>query len=150
MGAGRHALGGLVGGEHRADREAAAETLGQRHDVGRHADLLVAEHLAEPADAGLHLVEGEQQAVLVAELAQVAEELRRRRAHAALALHRLDEDAGGLGRDGALERLEVAERHLVEALQRPGRSRRDTSCSWPPPSVASVRPWNAPSKVMMR
>ena len=45
-----------------------AEPLGQRHDVGRHAELLIAEQLAEPADAGLHLVEREQQAVLVAEL----------------------------------------------------------------------------------
>ena len=149
MGAGRHALGRLVGGQHRADRKAGAEALGQRHDIGRHADLLVAEHFAEPADAGLHLVEGEQQPVLVAELAQLAEELRRRRAHAALALHRLDDDAGGLGRDGELERLEIAERNLVEAVHgRPeavemllvlGRRQR-----------RQVRPWNEPSKVMMR
>ena len=118
VGAGRHAVGGLGGGQHRADREARAETLGQRHDVGRDAELLVAEHLAEPADAGLHLVEGEQQALLVAERAEVAEELRRRHADTALALQRLDHDAGGLGRDGALDRGDVAERNLVEALHR--------------------------------
>ena len=58
VGAGRHALGGLGGGQHRADREARAEPLGEPHHVGRHAELLIAEHLAEPADAGLHLVEG--------------------------------------------------------------------------------------------
>ena len=33
--AGGHALGGLGGGQARADREAAAERLGERHDVGR-------------------------------------------------------------------------------------------------------------------
>ena len=37
-------------------------------------------------------------------------------AHAALALDRLDQDGGGLRPDRALDRLEVAERHLVEAV----------------------------------
>ena len=63
-------LAASLGGQAGADREAGAEPLGQRHDVGRHAELLIAEQLAEPADAGLHLVEREQQAALVAELAQ--------------------------------------------------------------------------------
>ena len=31
--AGGHALGGFAGGQERADREAAAERLGERHDV---------------------------------------------------------------------------------------------------------------------
>ena len=53
---------------HGADREAAAERLGQRHDVGRHAEALVGEEIAGAAHAGLHLVEDQQQAVLVAEL----------------------------------------------------------------------------------
>ena len=74
MGSGRDALAGLGGGQHRADREACAEPLGEPHHVGRHAELLIAEHLAEPADAGLHLVEAEQQAALVADLAQRPEE----------------------------------------------------------------------------
>ena len=59
----------------------------------------------------------EQQAALVAELrAAPWQNDGSRRAHAALALHRLDQDAGGLGRDRALDRLDVAERHLVEAV----------------------------------
>src|SRR5215218_3530751 len=116
MRAGRHALGGFRRGENRADREPAAKTLGEAHDVRRHADLLIAEHLAEAADAGLHLVEREQQAVLVAQLAQRPEEGRRRGANTALALHRLDEDARSLRTDGALHRFDVAEWNLVEPV----------------------------------
>ena len=77
MRARRHALGGLGGGEAGADRKAAAERLGERHDVGRHAGALIGEQLAGAPDAGLHLVEHQQQAVLVAERAQRAQELRR-------------------------------------------------------------------------
>ena len=91
--AGRHALGGLGGREAGAEREAAADALGDRHDVGRDAGPLIGEQFAGAADAGLDLVEDQQQAVLVAELAQ-------RRAgtaasttrDAALALDRLDQD----------------------------------------------------------
>ena len=50
------------------------------------------------------------------ELAQRAQELVRRHAHAALALDRLDQDRGGGRADRALDRREVAERHLVEAF----------------------------------
>ena len=99
VGAGRHALGRLVGREARADREAAAEPLGERHDVRRGTRPFVGEQLAGAADAGLHLVVDEKQAVLVAERAQVAQELRRHQADAALALDRLDHDRGGLGAD---------------------------------------------------
>ena len=106
------------GREAGAERKAAAEPLGQRHDVGRDAGPLVGEQLAGAAHAGLHLVEDQQQAVLVAELAQRAEERRRDDAHAALALDRLDQDGGGLGPDRALDRFEIAERHLVEAVDR--------------------------------
>ena len=42
----------------------------------------------------------------------------RRHAHAAFALDRLDQDGGGLRADRRLDRLEVAERHLVEAVDR--------------------------------
>ena len=74
------------------------------------------EETAGAADAGLHLVENQQQAVLVAQLAQAAQALRRHRTHAALALDRLDQDGGGLGTDGRLQRGMITERHLVEAL----------------------------------
>ena len=55
--AGGHALAGFLGGEERADRKAAAERLGERHDVRLDAGALVGEQLAGAAHAGLHLVE---------------------------------------------------------------------------------------------
>jgi hypothetical protein len=88
--------------------------------------------------------------LLVAELAQRLEERVRRDAHAALALHRLDQDAGGLRTDRLLDRFEIAERHLVEAVHRRAEAFEIFRCPPVAASVASVRPWNAPSKVMMR
>ena len=114
----RHALGRLGGGQAGAEREAAADALGERHDVGRDARPLIGEELAGAADAGLHLVEDQQQAVLVAERAELAQELAGDQADAALALDRLDHDRRRLRPDRRLDRLEVAERHLVEALRR--------------------------------
>ena len=118
MRTGRHAGGGFGGGKHRADRKTAAERLCQRHHVRGDADALVGEEIAGAAHAGLHLVERQQQAVLVAELAQRLEERLRRRAHAALALHRLDQDAGGVRADRLLDRFQIAMRHLVETVHR--------------------------------
>ena len=70
----RHALGRVGCRETRAEREAAADALGDGHDVGRDAAVLVGEELAGATDAGLHLVEDQQQAVLVADRAQPAQE----------------------------------------------------------------------------
>ena len=54
------------------------------------------EELAGAAVPALHLVENEQQAVLVACLAQALQEFLRRRSDAALALDRLDQEARGV------------------------------------------------------
>jgi hypothetical protein len=74
------------------------------------------EEFARAADARLHLVEHEQHAALVAELPQRPEPLGRDGTDPALPLHRLDEDRARLRRERGLERLVVAERDLVEAL----------------------------------
>ncbi|HET6838656.1 MAG TPA: aspartate aminotransferase family protein, partial [Bradyrhizobium sp.] len=108
----------LGGGQTRADRKSAAQCLGERHHVRRHAEALVGEEIAGAAHAGLHFVERQQQAVLVAQLAQRLEECVRRRAHAALALHGLDQDAGGLRADRLLHGFEIAVRHLVKTVHR--------------------------------
>ena len=62
------------------------------------AGPLVGEQPAGPAHAGLHLVEDQQQVVLVAQPPQLLEEVALGRADAALALDRLDQDGRGLAR----------------------------------------------------
>ena len=63
---------------------------------GVNADALIGEQFAGAAHAGLHLVEHQQQAVLVAQFAQRPQERRLDDAHAALAHDRLDQDRRGL------------------------------------------------------
>ena len=60
--AGRQQVGGVAEGQRGAHRQPAAERLGQGDDVGLHAVGLVHEPGAGAADAGLHLVDGEQRA----------------------------------------------------------------------------------------
>jgi hypothetical protein len=106
---------GLRRGEAGADWKSAAQRLGDAHHVGCHAAALMGEEAAGAADAGLHLVEHQEQLVLVAQFAQAPQERRRHHPHAALALDRLDQDRRGFRTDGRFDRLEVAERNLVEA-----------------------------------
>ena len=61
--AGRQQLRGLAGRQAGADRQAAAETLGQRDDVGGDAVVLMGEKRSGAAHPGLHLVENQQRAV---------------------------------------------------------------------------------------
>ena len=102
----------------RAEREAAADALGRGHHVRLDARPLVRPELAGAPHAGLHLVQRQQQAELVAAAAQVAQEIERGGAHAALALDRLHHDARGVRPDGVPHRVHVAEGHVVEALHR--------------------------------
>ena len=83
--------------EHRADRlVAAAQPLGDRLDVGRNAFLLPGMRRAGAAHAAHHLVEDQQRAVPVADLAHGAEiAFRRRHASGGRADHRLGDE----GRD---------------------------------------------------
>ncbi len=78
--------------------------------------------------------------LVVAELAQRLEEGMRRCAHAAFALQRLDQDAGGLRADRFLDGVEIAERRPDRSHPSAGRSLRDIWPSrWPPASPACGR-----------
>jgi hypothetical protein len=70
--------------------------------------MLDGEHLAGARNAALHFVRDEHDAVLVADLAQRAQEFGRRHVESALALHRLDHDR----RDGL--RIHVAVKQAVQ------------------------------------
>ena len=85
----------LAAGEHRAHRHGAVgDALGRRHQIGRDAEIIGGERRAEPAEAGDDFVEDQEDAVLVAQLAQPLQIALRRRQHAGRAGDRLDDDGG--------------------------------------------------------
>ena len=79
--------------------------LAMRDHVGHDAGVLEAEPLARAGEAGLHLVDHQQQAALVAQRPHVAQVLRVGRDDATLALHGLEQHGRDRGVDGGLERL---------------------------------------------
>ena len=146
-----HALGSLRGRKTGAERKAAADALGDRHDIRRDADLLIGKEPAGAAHAGLHFVEHQQQTVLVAQLAQAAQKLRLRATRMPpspwIGSTRIAAVSGPIAR---FDRRDIAERRPDRSLRPAARTLRDISCCPPAAMVASVRPWKAPSKVMMR
>ena len=112
----RHAGRSPLGGQARPHGKTAADALGDRHDVGADAGPFVGEEPPGAAHAALHLVEHQQQAMLVAKLAQRPQVRLRQHPDAALALHRLQQDASGLRANGGPDGGEVAEGHLIEAV----------------------------------
>ena len=119
VGAGDHAGGNLFGRQAGAERETAADRLGDGHDVGRDAGPFMREQPPGAAHAALHLVKDQEHAVLVAQGAQAPEIINRHGCNPAFALNRLDEDGGGIGIDKRLDRGEIA-----------GRSMLETTCRW--------------------
>ncbi len=113
-------LGGQRGpAEHRTDRhQPATQRLGQGEDVGGHAVRGAPEQLAGAAQAGLHLVEDQDGAVLVAQRPQSRQVAGRGLADAALTLDRLHHHGGDavLGRGHPVAHgAQVAVGHPVEA-----------------------------------
>ena len=82
-------------------RRAVGDALGKGDHVRQHAVTFGGKGIAEPAVAGDDLVENQQNAVLLGDLAQPLEIALRRRQHAGRSRHRLD-DHGGDGR-GAVQ-----------------------------------------------
>jgi ParB family chromosome partitioning protein len=80
--------------------------LGDGHDVGRNAVLFVSPQLPVPY-AALNLVEDQRRAVLVAQVAQTAQEILRGRINAALALYRLNDNRRRIGADGGAGAFQV-------------------------------------------
>ena len=79
-------------GHHDAQRHARSNTLRHANDVGLHAGVLDCPPLAGAANAALHFVDDEQNAVLVADAAQFLHEDGGRDHVPAFALNGLDED----------------------------------------------------------
>jgi hypothetical protein len=94
--------------DHAAQRHRArGHALGVGDEVGLDTKMLCGERRAEPAPAGDHFVEHQEDAVARADLAQALEIAFRRHQHAARSGHRVDDDSGDVRsvvqRDQALE-----------------------------------------------
>jgi hypothetical protein len=125
--------------------------------VGRHAALFHGKPGAGAARTGLHFIGDQQDAVLVAQGAQVLQQGRGRHVEAAFALHRLDDDGRhAAGFDVVLEQGFDASRWRparsrravrwgsVHGRSRPGRGQnRSCRAATLPvrPNVIMVRPW---------
>ncbi len=99
--------------DHHRERVAAAEHLREHDRVGDDAGVVDREHLAGAAQARLHLVDDQRHVVLDGQLAQRAQPFHRGGDAAALALHGLDDDRGGLG-DAAFR----IGQHVVDVVDR--------------------------------
>ncbi len=98
VGARLEAARDLLVGQHRADRYAARQPLGQRHDVGDDALPLERVEGARPPGPRLDLVEDQHRARVGAGAPQLLQVAGRRQVDAALGLDRLDDDRGGARR----------------------------------------------------
>ena len=116
MRAGLEVLGDVLLGQDGAHREATGDALGGGQHVRLDVGPLMGEQLAGAPHAALHLVQPHQDAEFVAGGAEPAQELETRRADAAFALHGFDENAGRLRTDGVAQRIQVVERHVIEAV----------------------------------
>ena len=104
------------------ERQAGGDRLRDAHEIGLDAGLLDREQRAGAAEAGLHLVGDQHDAVLVAELAQARRYAAGRGHEAALALDRLDHDRRHrLRRDARREgEAQIVERAGSAASPPPG------------------------------
>ena len=66
MCSGAEGWGDFIGGQNRANREAATQGFGGADDVGCDAVILVGKQFARMTHAGLHFVQNQQGAVFVA------------------------------------------------------------------------------------
>ena len=143
--AGHEGVGHVGPGPAGADGHAVAEGLGHGDDVGPHAEVLEAEPLAGAAEAGLHLVDDEQQ--------------RRARRRGGARPAKYSGVAGltppspctgssstaptTVGSMAAVQGVEVVPGHVAEALGQ-GLERLVLLGLAGGGSVARVRPWNEP------
>ena len=123
---GEHA-GDFVRGQHRADREAAAQAFRARQDVGHDTLLHVGKERAGTAHAALDLVQDQERAVGRRQPPRRVQELRRARNHAPFTLHRLQDHRADLVaglREYLLQRRHVVVRDVREAGRIGAESRR--------------------------
>ncbi|MCY1410795.1 hypothetical protein D9M71_261710 [compost metagenome] len=104
-------------GQQSGQRHATAKALAQSDDVGAHAIGFFGQQRATAANAGLYLIEDQQDAQFTAERFHTLEVFLRGRDNTRLALDRLEHDRHGARIHLGVQRRQVIERHLAEARQ---------------------------------
>ena len=122
MGADHHPRRRLLGREAGAHREAAADALGGRHDVGDDAVMLIGIELPGAGDAALDLVEYQHQIMLVAGGAKARQELVRAGRMPPSPWIGSTQEAGGILVDRRQRRVEIVE---LRRTLKPGQQRRE-------------------------
>ena len=90
--------GGHLGtSPHRTNGHPVAEGLGHGDNVGPDPGVVVSEPLTGPSQAGLHLVDDEQQGTFIAQIPETLQKPRVGRVHAALPLQGFDENGADRG-----------------------------------------------------
>ena len=100
-----------------ANRKTAAEPFREGHDVRFDvavAEALIREKLSGSSDAGLHLVEDQEDILLVAELPERLHVVVLERQNSALSLYRLRYDSADILRHRALKSVRVVRRDVPE------------------------------------
>ena len=101
-----------VATDHPAQRnDAVGHALGKVQHVGHHAIEVSAKGYAQPPKAGDDLVENQQDAVAIADVAKALEVTLRRHEPPCAARHRLDDDGGHIA--GVMQRQDA----LLEFIQ---------------------------------
>ena len=128
-------------------RQPGGDALGEQQHVGRDAEGLGRERAAGATEAALHLVEHQQDAVLVAALSQPGQPREGRHDVAALAEHRLDDhrrQRAGLGGEDLVELGQRGVHGAASVVGAPARGCSRARCAPPAAAVRSPpgrRPW---------
>jgi len=123
MAAGLECSGDPVCRQHGAHWEAVAQGLGQRHDVGPDAGVLVGEERSCSPHADLHLVQQHQNAVAVADFPHPLKISGSGDPDAAFTLDRLQKHAARPSGNRRLQGRQVVEGRVFESLRQRGKAR---------------------------
>ena len=117
MSADGHGRCDAIGGQHGAQREAAADALGGGQDVRHHTEVLVGVQVAGTPGTALDFIEDQQRIVLVTQLTQSFEECLLAGDDAALALQRLDDDRAGVIAHQLAHGVEIVEFGVLDTAR---------------------------------
>src|SRR5690606_24413204 len=103
------ALGDLVGCNKGTNRSSVAESLGDGHDIGHNIPVLDGKHLTGAGKTGLHLVNNQENPILIENLPHPFKVAGRRSDYTSVTLDRFDKHrrdlTGGLGLNGPFHRI---------------------------------------------